>query len=165
MHYLIYKSAIQIHYLIYKSAIQCIICREDSKISHYIINRTVVGGAEMFRIGDQQFPDIPALLNFYKTHYLDTTALTHPVGSLLLLFLFACLTFHLLFFFYVCREDRINHYIINRQIVDDVESYKIGDKIFPDISALLTFYKKHYLDKSPLLCPVTPTMLSQTNLY
>ncbi|KAL4225709.1 hypothetical protein ACF0H5_016398 [Mactra antiquata] len=32
----------------------------------------------MFRIGDQQFPDIPALLNFYKTHYLDTTALTHP---------------------------------------------------------------------------------------
>jgi len=25
MHYLIYKSAIQIHYLIYKSAIQCII--------------------------------------------------------------------------------------------------------------------------------------------
>lgn len=32
----------------------------------------------MFRIGDQQFPDISALLNFYKTHYLDTTALTYP---------------------------------------------------------------------------------------
>lgn len=52
--------------------------REDSKISHYIINRIQVGGNIMFRIGDQQFQDIPALLNFYKTHYLDTTALTHP---------------------------------------------------------------------------------------
>ncbi|XP_060576081.1 adapter molecule Crk-like, partial [Ruditapes philippinarum] len=52
--------------------------REDNKISHYIINRIQVGGNVMFRIGDQQFPDIPALLNFYKTHYLDTTALTVP---------------------------------------------------------------------------------------
>ncbi|XP_045174808.2 adapter molecule Crk-like [Mercenaria mercenaria] len=52
--------------------------REDCKISHYIINRIQVGGSVMFRIGDQQFPDIPALLNFYKTHYLDTTALTFP---------------------------------------------------------------------------------------
>jgi len=52
--------------------------REDNKVSHYIINRTQVGGNTMFRIGDQQFPDIPALLNFYKTHYLDTTALTVP---------------------------------------------------------------------------------------
>ena len=55
--------------------------REDSKISHYIVNRIQVGGQVMFRIGDHQFPDIPALLNFYKTHYLDTTALTYPVSS------------------------------------------------------------------------------------
>ncbi|XP_052799810.1 adapter molecule Crk-like isoform X4 [Mya arenaria] len=55
-----------------------LVVREDNKISHYIINRIQVGGNEMFRIGDQQFPDIPALLNFYKTHYLDTTALTFP---------------------------------------------------------------------------------------
>lgn len=52
--------------------------REDSKISHYIINRIQVGGQVMFRIGDHQFHDIPALLNFYRTHYLDTTALTYP---------------------------------------------------------------------------------------
>ncbi|KAH3884527.1 adapter molecule Crk-like isoform X2 [Dreissena polymorpha] len=55
-----------------------LVVREDSKISHYIINKVQVGGSELFRIGDQQFPDIPALLNFYKTHYLDTTALTFP---------------------------------------------------------------------------------------
>lgn len=52
--------------------------REDNKISHYIVNRIQVGNQVMFRIGDHQFPDIPALLNFYKTHYLDTTALTYP---------------------------------------------------------------------------------------
>lgn len=53
--------------------------REDNKISHYIVNKIQVGSSMMFRIGDHQFPDIPALLNFYKTHYLDTTALTYPV--------------------------------------------------------------------------------------
>lgn len=53
--------------------------REDSKISHYIVNRIQAGNQVMFRIGDHQFPDIAGLLNFYKTHYLDTTALTHPV--------------------------------------------------------------------------------------
>ena len=55
-------------------------CREDSKISHYIVNKIQVGGNVMFRIGDHQFPDISSLLNFYKTHYLDTTALTYPVS-------------------------------------------------------------------------------------
>lgn len=32
----------------------------------------------MFRIGDQQFPDLPELLAFYKLHYLDTTPLRRP---------------------------------------------------------------------------------------
>ena len=31
-----------------------------------------------YRIGDQMFPDLPALLGFYKLHYLDTTPLIRP---------------------------------------------------------------------------------------
>lgn len=63
-----------------------------------------------------------------------------------------------LYLYYVCacyREGRINHYIINRQIIGGVESFKIGEKQFPNIPALLTFYQSHYLDTSPLLFPVT----------
>ncbi|XP_058815350.1 adapter molecule Crk isoform X1 [Topomyia yanbarensis] len=53
--------------------------REDSKVSHYIINK--IPAAEdcfMFRIGDQTFSDLPDLLTFYKLHYLDTTPLRRP---------------------------------------------------------------------------------------
>jgi len=53
-------------------------CREDSKNSHYIINRIQTGGVTRFRIGEQEFSSLPALLNFYKTHYLDTTSLIRP---------------------------------------------------------------------------------------
>jgi len=52
--------------------------REDNKVSHYIINKIQVSGAIRYRIGDQEFPDLPSLLNFYKTHYLDTTSLIRP---------------------------------------------------------------------------------------
>ncbi|XP_023243012.1 adapter molecule Crk-like isoform X2 [Centruroides sculpturatus] len=52
--------------------------REDSKVSHYIINRIQQGEQTRFRIGDQMFPDIPSLLSFYKLHYLDTTPLIKP---------------------------------------------------------------------------------------
>lgn len=52
--------------------------KEDNKVSHYIVNKIQVGGMIQFRIGDQEFPDLPALLNFYKTHYLDTTSLIRP---------------------------------------------------------------------------------------
>ncbi|KAA0188626.1 hypothetical protein HAZT_HAZT002272 [Hyalella azteca] len=31
-----------------------------------------------YRIGDQEFADMATLLNFYKLHYLDTTALIRP---------------------------------------------------------------------------------------
>lgn len=31
-----------------------------------------------YRIGDQVFSDLPALLAFYKLHYLDTTPLIRP---------------------------------------------------------------------------------------
>ena len=57
--------------------------REDSKVSHYIINKIQVSGTIRYRIGDQEFPDLPSLLNFYKTHYLDTTSLIRPVSMLL----------------------------------------------------------------------------------
>ena len=53
-------------------------CREDQKVSHYIINKINTDPETRYRIGDQDFPDIPSLLNFYKTHYLDTTSLIRP---------------------------------------------------------------------------------------
>ena len=52
--------------------------REDAKVSHYIINKIQQGDQIRFRIGDQMFTDLPALLNFYKVHYLDTTLLIRP---------------------------------------------------------------------------------------
>ena len=52
--------------------------REDNKVSHYIINKIQQGDQARYRIGDQMFNDLPALLNFYKVHYLDTTPLIRP---------------------------------------------------------------------------------------
>ena len=54
--------------------------REDTRISHYIINKIQSGGAMRFRIGDHEFPSLPELLQFYQTHYLDSTALVKPVS-------------------------------------------------------------------------------------
>jgi len=55
--------------------------REDSKVSHYIINKIQQGDQTRFRIGDQMFPDLPALLSFYRLHYLDTTPLIRPAAK------------------------------------------------------------------------------------
>ncbi|PZC81656.1 adapter molecule Crk [Helicoverpa armigera] len=58
--------------------------REDDRVSHYIINRVVsADGAIRFRIGDQLFADMPALLAFYRLHYLDTTPLVRPLPQAL----------------------------------------------------------------------------------
>ncbi|XP_015225665.1 adapter molecule crk-like [Cyprinodon tularosa] len=61
---------------------------ENSKVSHYIINnlsnnRQSGSGlaASRFQIGDQEFEALPALLEFYKIHYLDTTTLIEPVSK------------------------------------------------------------------------------------
>lgn len=54
------------------------VLREDSKVSHYIINKAQQGNGTSYRIGDQSFPDLPSLLSFYKLHYLDTTPLIRP---------------------------------------------------------------------------------------
>ncbi|KAG7321085.1 hypothetical protein KOW79_015500 [Hemibagrus wyckioides] len=48
---------------------------ENSKVSHYIINSLPT---KRFKIGDQEFDNLPALLEFYKIHYLDTTTLIEP---------------------------------------------------------------------------------------
>ncbi|EMP24433.1 Serine/threonine-protein phosphatase 4 catalytic subunit B [Chelonia mydas] len=44
-------------------------------VSHYIIN-SLPG---RLKIGDQEFEGLPALLDFYRVHYLDTTTLVVPV--------------------------------------------------------------------------------------
>ncbi|XP_070591648.1 adapter molecule crk [Erythrolamprus reginae] len=65
---------------------------ESSRVSHYIVNSQGGGGAgaappapglspSKFRIGDQEFDSLPALLEFYKIHYLDTTTLIEPVSK------------------------------------------------------------------------------------
>uniref|UniRef100_H3C9E7 Adapter molecule crk n=1 Tax=Tetraodon nigroviridis TaxID=99883 RepID=H3C9E7_TETNG len=62
---------------------------ENSKVSHYIINSESRASASAspglappyFRIGDQEFETLPALLEFYKIHYLDTTTLIEPVSK------------------------------------------------------------------------------------
>ncbi|KAM9846312.1 adapter molecule crk-like isoform 2-T2 [Aulostomus maculatus] len=79
---------------------------ENSKVSHYIINsisnnrQSGAGNVELFvswfdphartvaslvpplfRIGDQEFEALPALLEFYKIHYLDTTTLIEPISK------------------------------------------------------------------------------------
>jgi len=61
---------------------------ENSKVSHYIINsinnnRQSGPGLALprFRIGDQEFDALPALLEFYKIHYLDTTTLIEPINK------------------------------------------------------------------------------------
>jgi len=51
-------------------------------VAHYIINKIQTDGMVKFRIGDQEFSSLPALLNFYKTHYLDITSLIRPAQRL-----------------------------------------------------------------------------------
>ncbi|XP_040272333.1 crk-like protein [Bufo bufo] len=48
---------------------------ENSRVSHYIINSLP---GRRYKIGDQEFDNLPALLDFYKIHYLDTTTLIEP---------------------------------------------------------------------------------------
>lgn len=55
--------------------------REDSKVSHYIINKTQKEDQLEYKIGDNSFPNLPELLSFYKVHYLDTTPLIRPASK------------------------------------------------------------------------------------
>lgn len=49
---------------------------ENNKVSHYIISRR----GSLYLIGDQTFPDLPGVIEFYKKHFLDTTTLTEVVS-------------------------------------------------------------------------------------
>lgn len=56
--------------------------REDSKVSHYIINKTQQQKDQSrYKIGDNFFNNLPELLSFYKVHYLDTTPLIRPASK------------------------------------------------------------------------------------
>lgn len=55
--------------------------RQGEKIRHYEIFRKENRGRLEYTIGEQTFPDLPTLLDFYKTHYLENSALTHPAPS------------------------------------------------------------------------------------
>ncbi|EDO38500.1 predicted protein [Nematostella vectensis] len=50
---------------------------ESGKVSHYIINNK----GTMYTIGDQTFPDLPSIIEFYKKHFLDTTTLKEHVPN------------------------------------------------------------------------------------
>ncbi|KAL1456622.1 hypothetical protein WDU94_001337 [Cyamophila willieti] len=55
--------------------------KEDNRVSHYIIHKKIsTDNQKEYKIGDQTFPDLPSLLEFYKLHYLDTTPLIRPVS-------------------------------------------------------------------------------------
>ncbi|GAB6028828.1 hypothetical protein CHUAL_004636 [Chamberlinius hualienensis] len=57
--------------------------------------------------------------------------------------------------FVLCvREDnKVSHYIINKVQQNDATKFRIGDQLFPDLPSLLSFYKIHYLDTTPLMRP------------
>ncbi len=54
--------------------------REGTKTMHYIINKIEEDGeTPRYKIGNNFFESMPALLRHYTTHYLDTTELLKPV--------------------------------------------------------------------------------------
>ena len=55
-------------------------CREGTKTMHYIINKIEEDGeTPRYKIGNNFFEGMPALLRHYTTHYLDSTQLLRPV--------------------------------------------------------------------------------------
>ncbi|XP_028968762.1 adapter molecule Crk [Galendromus occidentalis] len=55
--------------------------REETRVSHYIIHKVAQGAQTRFKIGEQMFPDMPNLLQFYKNHFLDTAPLVRPASK------------------------------------------------------------------------------------
>ena len=54
--------------------------REGTKTMHYIINKIEEDGeTPRYKIGNNFFESMPALLRHYTTHYLDSTELLKPV--------------------------------------------------------------------------------------
>lgn len=55
--------------------------REDTRVSHYIINKCLQANQTRYKMGDQMFADIPSLLSFYRINTLDTTRLRRPANK------------------------------------------------------------------------------------
>lgn len=55
--------------------------RDGGKICQYVVSRLHADGKIVYRIGEKDFEDMPALLEFYTTHYLDNTPLTESVSD------------------------------------------------------------------------------------
>ncbi|XP_055351335.1 LOW QUALITY PROTEIN: adapter molecule Crk-like [Paramacrobiotus metropolitanus] len=55
----------------------------------------------------------------------------------------------------VKEDNKVSHYIINKTITDDDAklTFRIGEQDFSNLSELLSFYKYHYLDTTPLIRP------------
>ncbi|XP_030033365.1 adapter molecule Crk isoform X2 [Manduca sexta] len=59
----------------------------------------------------------------------------------------------------VRENDRVSHYIINRIVSSDGSTtYRIGDKMFTDMTSLLAFYRLHFLDTTPLIRPLPQSL-------
>jgi proto-oncogene C-crk len=56
-----------------------LILREDSKVSHYIINVSDENSKSIYKIGDKTFSTMKELLTFYKQRLLDTSPLVRIV--------------------------------------------------------------------------------------
>lgn len=52
---------------------------EGGKVSHYIINSK----GSQYQIGENTFPDLHSIIDFYKKHFLDTTNLQEPLFKVL----------------------------------------------------------------------------------
>ncbi|PIK36431.1 putative crk-like protein [Apostichopus japonicus] len=50
---------------------------ENNKVSHYIIEVR----NDQYHIGELHFQSLPAVIEFYKVHYLDTTTLSRPCSK------------------------------------------------------------------------------------
>ena len=48
-------------------------CSENDRVSHYIVQRRGEGN---YRMGDRDFVDLVDIIDFYKTHLLDSTTLS-----------------------------------------------------------------------------------------
>ena len=57
------------------------------------------------------------------------------------------------FIFFLREVGKVSHYIINFNRMTRV--YKIGDQTFDDLPSIVEFYKKHFLDSTTLVEPVS----------
>ncbi|KAJ8923507.1 hypothetical protein NQ315_010085 [Exocentrus adspersus] len=55
----------------------------------------------------------------------------------------------------VKEDSKVSHYIIKTIMQNDQKQYKIGDQVFKRVEDVLSFYKFHYLDTTPLIRPAS----------